>query len=224
MPGIKACDALVEGRVDAEGNIIDGTEAELNEIVNTSVWPSFFETPIYGRFAETYAWDQIAQDRICELYGQRFPGYPFTCRNLEQIFEDLLLIGDPRLNSATVPDPVAPEPVQLRKAREQRQLRQEIESDLEVFSGVSTKAIERKKQTRPEYARMWNELRSPQFTADDLPELTDELKNFALAYNSSSAASLKMQGGVRRVGGVPFSPQRFEQLLTEASRLQLIRG
>jgi hypothetical protein len=224
MPGIKLCDALVEGRVDGEGNIIDGTEAELNEIVNTSVWPSFFETPIYGRFAETYAWDQIAQNRICDLYAQRFPGYPFTCRNLEQVFGDLLLIGDPRLNPANVPEPVAPEPAQLRRSRERRQLQQEIESDLQTFGGISVRAIEQKCATRPDYKEVWDAMRTPQFAADDLPELTQELNDFAIAYNGASAASLKMQGGVYRVGGVPFGADNFNRLLEQASALNLIRG
>jgi hypothetical protein len=224
MPGIKACDALVEARIDRDGNIIQGTEAELNQLVNVQVWPSFFSTEAYERFAQVYAWDQTAQDRICDLYATRFPNLPFTCRNLEELFDDLMLIGDPTLNSATIPEAAVAEPTHLKRAREQRQVREEILGDLDVFSGVSTKAIERKKQTRPEYARMWNELRSPQFTKVDLPELTDELKNFAIAYNAASASSLKMQGGVYRVGGVPFGADKFNRLLEQAAALKLIRG
>jgi hypothetical protein len=224
MPGIKACDALVEIRVDAAGNLVEGSQDELNTIVNDMVWPSFFETPVFKRFEETYLWDVTAQDRICDLYAARFPNFPFTCRNLEEVFGDLLLIGDPRLNSATVSEPVAPEPAQLKKARENRELRQEIESDLETFGGISSRAIEQKKATRPEYRAVWDEMRTPQVTTQDLPELTQELNDFVIAYNASSAFSLRMQGGVYRVGGVPFGADKFNRLLEQASALKLIRG
>jgi len=223
MPGIKACDALVEIRVDAEGNIVDGAQEDLNKIVNENVWPTFFGTPVYERFAEIYAWDEIAQDRIVELYSQRFPNYPYTCRNLEEVFGDLLLIGDPRLNPANVPEPVAPEPAHLKRTREQRQLREEILADLEVFSGVSTKAIERKRATRPEYNAMWKEMRQPEFAKEDLPELTDELKNFAIAYNATPGPSLKKVGGVYRLKDIPFGEDKFFQLFDAAQKLGLVR-
>ena len=222
MP-IKACDALVEARVDRNGNIIQGTEGELNQLVNDLVWPSLFSTEVYERFAAVYAWDVTAQDRIVELYASRFPNFPFTCRNLEEIFEDLMLIGDPTLNSAAVPEPVRAEPAHLKRAREQRQLREEILADLEVFSGVSTKAIERKRATRPEYNAMWKEMRQPEFAKEDLPELTDELKNFAIAYNATPGPSLKKVGGVYRLKDIPFGEDKFFQLFDAAQKLGLVR-
>jgi hypothetical protein len=226
MPGSHSCDVLVEQRVDQDGNVIYGTEAELIELVNATVWPTLFETPAFVAFTEKYLWDDVSQNRVLDQYARQFPNWPVTCRNMEQIVTDLLLIGDPTLNSAIVPEEVAPEPPQLKKARELKQLREEIESDLGEggFGGISTRAIEAKCQTRSDYRKMFNEMRRPEFTRDDLPEFTQELNDFATAYNTASASSLKMQGGVYRVGGVPYGADKFNQLLQDASALKLIRG
>jgi hypothetical protein len=224
MP-MHACDALVENRIDQTGAVVYGTQEELNEIVNENVWPTFFDTPVFQKFQESFLWDESAQERVVELYASRFPNLPFTCRNLELIVGDLFLIADPRLNSAFVPEEVAPEPPQLKKARELKQLREEIESDLGEggFGGISTRAIEAKCQTRSDYRKMFNEMRRPEFTREALPD-TQELNDFATAYNTASASSLKMQGGVYRVGGVPYGADKFNQLLQDASALKLIRG
>jgi hypothetical protein len=225
MP-MHACDALVENRIDQTGAVVYGTQEELNEIVNENVWPTFFDTPVFQKFQESFLWDESAQERVVELYASRFPNLPFTCRNLELIVGDLFLIADPRLNSAFVPEEVAPEPPQLKKARELKQFREEIESDLGEggFGGISTRAIEAKCQTRSDYRKMFNEMRRPEFTREDLPEFTQELNDFATAYNTASASSLKMQGGVYRVAGVPYGADKFNQLLQDASALKLIRG
>jgi hypothetical protein len=226
MPGTHVCDYRIEERVDRDGNVTYGTQEELNELEYETVWPTLYDQPVFTKFAKLYLWDSAAHERVLDLYARRFPNWPITCRNLEQIIGDLMLIGDPALNSAIVAEVAAPEPQQLKRAREQRQLREEIESDLGEggFGGISTRAIEAKCQTRSDYEKMYFQMRTPEFTKEDLPEFTQEVNDFAVAYNAASYASLKMCGGVYRVGGIPYGVDKFNSLLRDASALKLIRG
>jgi hypothetical protein len=219
MAGIHSCDMLVEQRIDTEtGAVIFGTQKELNELVNEQVFPTFFETPVFAAFQERFLWDDAAGTRVLELYARRFPDYPVTCRNLEQIVNDLLLIGDPTLNSSIVEEPTAPEPAQLRKARERAQLREEVLADLgeKGFGGISTVAIREKIRTRPEYSKMWEDLRTPVSQSEDLPAITAELQQFIDAYHSASASELKVSGGVRRIAGITYSLESFDRFLAQA--------
>jgi hypothetical protein len=223
MAGIHSCDALVEQRVDQTGALIYGTQEELNELVKDSVYPTFFETPAFASFTERFLWDQAAIDRVFEIYERRYPNHPVTCRNLEEIVNDLLLIGDPRLNSAVVAEVTGPEPEQLRKAREQRQLREEIESDLGNggFGGISTRAIEAKCQTRTDYRKMWDEMRTPE-APEPLSKYSSEVNDFAINYHAAPARDLKQQGGVRRINGVTYGSEAFDRLLAQAVQHGLI--
>jgi hypothetical protein len=224
MAGIHSCDVLVEQRVDQRGAVIYGTQEELNELVKDSVYPTFFETPAFASFTERFLWDQAAIDRVFEIYERRYPNYPVTCRNLEDIVNDLLLIGDPRLNSAVVAEVTGPEPEQLRKAREQRQLREEIDSDLgeKGFGGISTVAIREKIRTRPEYNKMYREMRTPQVEELDLPALTQDVNDFALNYHAARASDLKQQGGIRRINGTTYGNEAYDRLLAQAVQHGLI--
>src|ERR1700678_521281 len=221
--GSHACDVLIESRLDGNGNVIYGTSEEVEEIVSEQVWPIFFESSVFKQLQQSYLWDESAQNRLIQLFDKQFGETGIVlCWKLEQVLNDMLAIRDPFLNP--IPQaPVALEPPQLRKAREMKNLRAEVDADLER-GGISVDAIKEKCRTNPDYARAYREVMYPKASVATLPEFSQELNDFAIAYNASTRASMNLVGGVRRVGGVPYGSDTFEKMLERASALGLIRG
>jgi hypothetical protein len=221
--GTHSCDFLIESRLDETGAVLYGTLAEVEEIVSEQVWPTFFETSVFKQLQQSYLWDESAQNRLIHLFDKQFGETSVVlCWKLEQVLNDMLVTRDPFLN--LIPKaPVASEPPQLKRARELKNLRAEIEADLER-NGLSTVQIKEKRAQNPEYDRLFKEMQSPQTAVNNLPEFSQELNDFAFAYNASTRASMNLVGGVRRVGGVPYGSDTFEKMLERASALGLIRG
>ena len=221
--GSHACDVLIEGRLDETGSVIYGTPEEVEELVVSDVWPTFFETSVFKQLQESYLWDESAQQRLIALFDKQFGETSIVlCWKLEQVLNDMLVTRDPFLNRIPQ-EPAAPEPPQLRKAREMKNLRAEVDADLER-GGISVDAIKEKCRTNPDYARAYREVMYPKASVATLPEFSQELNDFAIAYNASTRASMNLVGGVRRVGGVPYGSDTFEKMLERASALGLIRG
>ena len=138
------------------------------------------------------------------------------CWKLEQVLNDMLVMRDPFLNP--IPQArVAPEPPQLRRARELKNLRTEVEADIERNSGVSLDAIKEKRRKNPDYARAYREVMYPQAPETTLPAFSQELNDFAIAYNSATRESMNLVGGFRHVGGIRYGTDTFEKMLEQAS-------
>ena len=221
--GSHACDVLLESRLDENGAVVYGTQEEADEIIAEQVWPTFFETSVFKQLQRSFLWDESAQNRLIALFDKHFGETSIVlCWKLEQILNDMLAIRDPFLNP--IPKaPAAPEPPQLKKARELKNLRAEIEADLER-NGLSTAQIREKRRVNPEYDRVFKEMQTLQAAEDLLPAFSQEINDFAVAYNSATRESMNLVGGVRRVGGVPYGSDTFEKMLEKASALGLIRG
>lgn len=224
MPaGSHACDLLLEQRLDENDQVIYGTPAEADELVLEEVYPAFYRSPAFQRFTEVYLWDDAAMDRLLALYGKRFGDTYARCYRLEEIITDLLLTRDPALH--LIPEePVAPEPPQLKRARELKNLRAEVEADIERNSGISVDEIKAKRKLSADYNRVYNEVMRPQAPESTLPEFSQELNDFAIAFNAATRESLNLVGGFRTVGGIRYGSDTFEKMLAQASAYGLIRG
>lgn len=223
MPaGTHSCDALIESRLDENGQVIYGTLEEVEELVAEQVWPTFFETSVFKQLQRSFLWDESAQNRLIALFDKQFGETGIVlCWKLEQVLNDMLAIRDPFLNP--IPQaPVAPEPPQLKRARELKNLRAEIEADLER-NGLSTVQIRNKRRANPEYDRMFKEMQRPQALEDLLPAFSQEINDFAVSYNTTPAASLKKVGGVYRLNDVPYGEDKFFKLLDAAQEVGLVR-
>jgi hypothetical protein len=229
------CDNEVTERLDSyTGEISYGTAEELQEIIREQIYPTFWGTETGQQFIERYVWDDVIENRIFALLekqfgvsgtpksGVEFPGAVLVWR-LEKVIGDLMLIGDPALTSNVVPEVVGPEPPQLKRAREQKQLREEIESDLGEggFGGISTRAIEAKCQSRSDYKKMFNEMRTPE-APEPLSAFSQEINDFAINYKAARASDLKPQGGMRKINGVSYGAEAYDRLLNQAVQHGLI--
>ena len=118
MPGSHTCDVLIESRIDENQQVIYGTLEEIEELIAEQVWPTFFETSVFKQLQRSYLWDESAQNRLIALFDKQFGESGIVmCWKLEQVLNDMLAIRDPFLNP--IPQaPVAPEPPQLKRARE----------------------------------------------------------------------------------------------------------
>jgi hypothetical protein len=221
MPGSHACDVLLESRLDETGKVIYGTQEEAEEIIVEQVWPTFFGTALFAKLTDSFLWDDSAQHRLIALFDKRFGESGIvTCWKLEEILGDMLTTRDPALHVI----PQAPEPPQLREARERKNLRAEVEADVARDSGTSVEEIKRKRKTNPDYARAYKEVMHPAAPETTLPPFSQELNDFAIAYNNSTLESMKLVGGMRRVGEMRYGSDTFEKMLEQASAYGLIRG
>ena len=112
----------------------------------------------------------------------------------------------------------------MKASREQKQLRLEVERDIERDSGVSLDVIKSKRKLSADYNRAYNEVMYPKAPETTLPPFSQELNDFAVAYNNSTIESMKLIGGTRRVGETRYGSDTFEKMLEQASALGLIRG
>jgi hypothetical protein len=227
------CDNEVTERLDSyTGEVTYGTAEELQKIVHEQIYPTFWGTEVGQQFVDRYIWDEMIENRVAaslkKKYGESgtpksgvdYPGAILVWR-LESVIGDLMLIGDPALTSNVVEEPTAPEPPALKRFREQRELRLEIESDLEI-DGISTEAIREKCRTREDYAREYKAMRIPVASAEDLPAITGELQDFATAYKAASASELKLRGGLYALGGASYGADKYERLVEAAVAHKLI--
>lgn len=224
MPGSHACDVLLENRLDENGAVIYGTQEEADEIIAEQVWPTFFGTSLFLQLTASFLWDESAQNRLIALFDKRFGETSIvTCWKLEEVLGDMLRTRDPALTP--IPEePAAPEPPQLKASREQKQLRLEVERDIERDSGVSLDAIRSKRKLSADYNRAYNEVMYPKAPESTLPEFSQELNDFAIAFNAATRESLNLVGGFRTVGGIRYGSDTFEKMLAQASAYGLIRG
>jgi hypothetical protein len=223
MRGSHACDVLLESRLE-NGKVVYGTQQEADEIITEQVWPTFFETNLFKQLQASYLWDESAQNRLIALFDKRFGEDSIVmCWKLEEVLGDMLSVHDPALHVIPVAPP-APEPPQLKRARELKELRAEVERDVERLSGVSVEEIKAKRKLNADYNRAYNEVMRPKAPESTLPPFSQELNDFALAYNSATRESLNLVGGVRRVGGIAYGSDAFERMLKQASDYGLIRG
>ena len=224
MPGSHACDVLLANRLDEAGNVVYGTQQEADEIITEQVWPTFFETNLFKQLQASYLWDESAQNRLIALFDKRFGEDSIVmCWKLEGVLGDMLATRDPALHVIPVAPP-APEPPQLKRARELKELRAEVERDVERLSGVSVEEIKAKRKLNADYNRAYNEVMRPKAPETTLPPFSQELNDFALAYNNSTMDSMKLVGGMRRVGEMRYGSDTFEKMLEQASAYGLIRG
>ena len=228
---------LIDGeamkRLDSyTGEVTWGTAEEFDQFVREEIYPTFWhETETGQQFRSTYAWTDIVENRVATLLESRFsvrgtpksgveyPGAVLVWR-LESIVGDLMQIHDSVLTLANPPEAPRPEPEQLRRARELKKLREEVEIDIQR-GGISVDAL-KEKRTNPEYNRVYNEVMFPESPAADLPVLTDEARDFAEHYRTASYHDLKPKGGVYRLGGVSYGLQKFDRLMEIAVAHNLI--
>jgi hypothetical protein len=227
------CDNEVTERLDSyTGAVTYGTEDELIEIYRQRIYPTFEEeTEIGKEFYTTYAWTPEVTARVSALFARQFgvrgtpksgveyPGAILVWR-LEAIVGDLMRIHDPVLTLANPPEVPRPEPEHLRKSRQLRKLRQEVEIDIQR-GGISTDALKEKRKD-PEYNRVYNEVMFPESPAADLPDLTDEAREFAEHYRVATSYDLKPKGGVYRLSGVSYGLEKFDRLMQIAVAHNLI--
>jgi hypothetical protein len=224
MPGSHACDVLLATHLDESGKIVYGTAEDVDQIIVEQVWPTFFGTALFEKLQASYLWDESAQNRLIALFDKRFGESSIvTCWKLEEVLGDMLATRDPALH--VIPRaPVAPEPPQLREARERKNLRAEVEADVARDSGTSVEEIKQKRKNKPGYAAAYKEVMYPAAPESTLPAFSQELNDFAIAYNNSTLESMKLVGGMRRVGEMRYGSDTFEKMLEQASAYGLIRG
>lgn len=208
--------------------------AEEVAALKQEVYNHVFQTDVGKRFLETYVFDERTTVRVQSEFARRFgqtgtiggawPGVPLTARLLE-VLEDLLLIKD---SSLTLEAPEEPESAPAERPRDTRgqfisDIQAEVESD--IASGtVSTVEIRQKRTQSREYDAAFLKATSLQEARRPKPStISQEVQDFANAYNTSSASGMRFINGAVTLGGQRYTQEQLDMMLEKAANARLIR-
>ena len=213
------------------------TEAEIDAHYRNEIFPTFFrETEAGQAFAAEYVCDdkflaRVEQERVKrfgaegEMGTTSWPYALFTYR-LEEIVGDLLRVNDASLTLANPPEPEAPAPERPRDPQTGKfisDIHAEVLADIESGS-VSTTEIKRKRAESREYDSAFIKATQVQTPRKKTESVSDDLLEFANAFNSTPSSLLRFVNGSIVVGGKTYTREHYENLVTQASEAQLVRG
>jgi hypothetical protein len=248
---VHECDVELQEAIDQFDGKAFGEESEVQEILRSKVWPTFFsETPTGRKLRAEYAITDAFQRRFAEEMGHRFgvqgelrggleyPGVWFLWR-IEQVASDFLLSKDPCLEPLVdIEQPTARvETEDEQFAALMAQVRNDIGDIRNNQPGISSTEIEEKKNMSREYRRAFEYVMQSSVAAGfgktleqpAKPNAPSEIIQFARLLNDE----IQVRGVPRpsagfytlRAGGKEYRYDiaKFQELSDSAVKFELVR-